>query len=405
MALQVNGRHYALPTRPVVVVCVDGCEPDYLAQAVASGHMPWMKNVLQHGTAIVADCVVPTFTNPNNLSIVTGVPPSVHGICGNYLYDTASDSEVMMNDPKWLRAPTVLAALADAGKKVAVVTAKDKLRSLLGHQMRGICFSAEKADKATPADNGIADVLAKVGRPLPSVYSADLSEFVFAAGVWLMAHEKPDLMYLSTTDYIQHKFAPGTDGANAFYAMMDGYLQQLEDLGCVIALTADHGMNAKTGMDGKPDVLYLQDTLDAWLGAAKARVILPITDPYVVHHGALGSYATIYLPSEIDRAATAERLRAIRGIEVVLTREQAAERFELPLDRLGDLVAVSERFTVLGTAQSRHDLSGLDVPLRSHGGISEQRVPLILNRPTPGLDKTRRWRNFDALDLALNLAA
>jgi len=405
MALQVNARHYALPTRPVVVVCVDGCEPDYLAQAVASGQMPWMKNVLQHGTAIVADCVVPTFTNPNNLSIVTGVPPSVHGICGNYLYDTASDSEVMMNDPKWLRAPTVLAALADAGKKVAVVTAKDKLRSLLGHQMRGICFSAEKADKATLADNGIDDVLTKVGRPLPSVYSADLSEFVFAAGVWLMAHEKPDLMYLSTTDYIQHKFAPGTDGANAFYAMMDGYLQQLEDLGCTIALTADHGMNAKTGMDGKPDVIYLQDTLDTWLGAAKARVILPITDPYVVHHGALGSYATIYLPAEIDRAATAERLRALRGIEVVLTREQAAERFELPPDRIGDLVVVSERFTVLGTAQSRHDLSGLDVPLRSHGGISEQRVPLILNRPTPGLDKTRRWRNFDALDLALNLAA
>ena len=405
MALQVNQRHYALPTRPVVVVCVDGCEPDYLAQAVATGHMPWMKNVLEHGTAIVADCVVPTFTNPNNLSIVTGVPPSVHGICGNYLYDTASGSEVMMNDPKWLRAPTVLAAMADAGKKVAVVTAKDKLRTLLGHQMRGICFSAEKADKATLADNGIDDVLAKVGRPLASVYSADLSEFVFAAGVWLMAHEKPDLMYLSTTDYIQHKFAPGTDGANAFYAMMDSYLQQLEDMGCIIELTADHGMNAKTGLDGKPDVLYLQDMLDAWLGATQARVILPITDPYVVHHGALGSYATIYLSPETDHAAIAERLRTMRGIQVVLTREQAAERFELPPDRIGDLVVVSERFTVLGTAQSRHDLSGLDVPLRSHGGISEQRVPLVLNRPIPGLDKTRRWRNFDALDLALNLAA
>lgn len=405
MALQVNQRHYALPTRPVVVVCVDGCEPDYLAQAVATGHMPWMKNVLEHGTAIVADCVVPTFTNPNNLSIVTGVPPSVHGICGNYFYDTASDSEVMMNDPKWLRAPTVLAAMADAGKKVAVVTAKDKLRTLLGHQMRGICFSAEKADKATLADNGIDDVLAKVGRPLASVYSADLSEFVFAAGVWLMAHEKPDLMYLSTTDYIQHKFAPGTDGANAFYAMIDSYLQQLEDMGCIIALTADHGMNAKTGMDGKPDVLYLQDMLDAWLGATQARVILPITDPYVVHHGALGSYATIYLSPETDHAAIAERLRTMRGIQVVLTREQAAERFELPPDRIGDLVVVSERFTVLGTAQSRHDLSGLDVPLRSHGGISEQRVPMVLNRPIPRLDKTRRWRNFDALDLALNLAA
>ena len=405
MSLLVNQRSYPLPQTPVVVVCVDGCEPDYIAQAVASGHMPWMKNILQQGTAIVADCVVPTFTNPNNLSIVTGAPPSVHGICGNFLYDTASGTEVMMNDPKWLRAPTVLAAMADAGKKVAVVTAKDKLRGLLGHQMQGICFSAEKADKATLADNGIDQVLDKIGRPLPSVYSSDLSEFVFAAGVWLMAHEKPDLMYLSTTDYIQHKFAPGTDGANAFYAMMDGYLQQLDDMGCIIAVTADHGMNAKTQMDGSPDVLYLQDTLDAWLGTAQARVILPITDPYVVHHGALGSYATIYLSAASNCAQLAARLSTLRGVEAVLTRDQAAQRFELPPDRIGDLVVVSERFTVLGTAQSRHDLSGLDVPLRSHGGISEQRVPLILNRPIPGLDRSRRWRNFDALELAMNLAA
>jgi len=405
MSLLVNQRSYPLPQTPVVVVCVDGCEPDYIAQAVASGHMPWMKNILQQGTAIVADCVVPTFTNPNNLSIVTGAPPSVHGICGNFLYDTASGTEVMMNDPKWLRAPTVLAAMADAGKKVAVVTAKDKLRGLLGHQMQGICFSAEKADKATLADNGIDQVLDKIGRPLPSVYSSDLSEFVFAAGVWLMAHEKPDLIYLSTTDYIQHKFAPGTDGANAFYAMMDSYLQQLDGMGCIIAVTADHGMNAKTQMDGSPDVLYLQDTLDAWLGTAQARVILPITDPYVVHHGALGSYATIYMSATSNCAQLAARLSTLRGVEAVLTRDQAAQRFELPPDRIGDLVVVSERFTVLGTAQSRHDLSGLDVPLRSHGGISEQRVPLILNRPIPGLDRSRRWRNFDALELAMNLAA
>ena len=404
MSIQVNQRQYRLAAQPVVVVCVDGCEPDYLGQAVATGHMPWMKKALSHGTGLVADCVVPTFTNPNNLSIVTGVPPSVHGICGNYLFDSETQSEVMMNDPKWLRAPTILAALADAGQKVAVVTAKDKLRQLLGHQMKGICFSAEKADQATLAEHGIDHVLAKVGKPLPSVYSADLSEFVFAAGVWLMQHQRPDVMYLSTTDYIQHKFAPGTAGANAFYAMMDGYLQQLEDMGCVIALTADHGMNAKVGMDGLPQVIYLQDWFDAWLGIAVARVILPITDPYVVHHGALGSFATVYLPASVDLNLAVQRLQAVHGIEAVYTREQAAVHFELPADRIGDLVVVSERFTVLGTALAKHDLSGLDVPLRSHGGVSEQRVPLVLNRPITGLDPQRRWRNFDALDLALNWA-
>lgn len=402
--LNVNDRSYQLPLAPTVVVCVDGCEPDYLGQAVATGHMPWLQRTLAQGTGLVAECVVPTFTNPNNLSIVTGAPPSVHGICGNYLYDMASNTEVMMNDPKWLRAPTLLAALADAGQKVAVITAKDKLRKLLGHKMKGICFSSEKSDEVTLEENGIADVLTLVGKPVPSVYSADLSEFVFAAGVRLMATQRPDVMYLSTTDYIQHKHAPGTDGANAFYRMMDGYLGELDAMGCVIALTADHGMNAKVGMDGRPDVIYLQDWFDAQMGAGVARVILPITDPYVVHHGALGSFATIYLPAGTDVEAQCAALARVRGIESVLTRVEAAARFELPPDRIGDLVCVSERFTVMGTAAARHDLSGLDAPLRSHGGVSEQRVPLILNRKLPGLDTTRRFRNFDAFDLALNYA-
>jgi phosphonoacetate hydrolase len=387
-----------------VVVCVDGCEPDYIAQAVAAGVMPWMARTLDLGSALIADCVVPSFTNPNNLSIVTGVPPSVHGICGNYLFDVATGTEVMMNDPKWLRAPTILAALSGAGKTCAVITAKDKLRRLLGHGMTGICFSSEKADVATEAENGISGLLDLVGMPVPDVYSAELSAFVFAAGVELMRKRRPDMMYLSTTDYIQHKHAPGTPGANDFYAMMDGYLGQLEAMGCVIALTADHGMNAKTGLDAKPDVIYLQDLLDDWLGTAVARVILPITDPYVVHHGALGSFATVYLPAGTDLPALAARLAARRGVEGVFTREQAAAHFELPADRIGDLVVVSERFTVIGTSASRHDLSALEVPLRSHGGTAEQRVPLILNRRIAGLDHQRRWRNFDAFDLALNHA-
>ena len=250
-------------------------------------------------------------------------------------------------------------------------------------------------------------MLALVGRPLPSVYSADLSEFVFAAGVALMTTRRPDVMYLSTTDYVQHKHAPGTPGANAFYAMMDGYLAQLDAMGCVIALTADHGMNAKVAMDGTPDVIYLQDWFDAWLGkalpdAGAARVILPITDPYVVHHGALGSFATVYLPAGVDAAGVCRRLGALKGMEVVLPRAEAAARFELPADRIGDVVAVSERFTVIGTSRSRHDLSALDAPLRSHGGISEQRVPLVVNRALAGLDASRRFRNFDAFDLVLN---
>ena len=403
--LRINDRNYRLPKAPTVVVCIDGCEPDYLAQAVFAGHMPWMKRVLAEGTALVADCVMPSFTNPNNLSIVTGVPPSVHGICGNYFFDIASDTEVMMDDPRWLRAPTLLAALDDMGYRIAVVTAKDKLRRLLGHGMRnGICFSAEKADQVTLAENGINGVLDWMGLPLPDIYSAALSEFVLAAGVKLMETRRADVMYLSTTDFTQHKYSPGTEQANAFFAMVDHHLSRLDALDCIIAITADHGMNAKTRLDASPDVIYLQNILDEWLPPGAARVILPITDPYVIHHGALGSFAMLYLSVDTNTPAVAKRIAALPGIELVLPRAEAAERFELPVDRIGDLIVVSERMVVLGSSEEKHDLSGLEVPLRSHGGLTEQRVPLVLNQKIAGLDPARRWRNFDAFDLALNYA-
>ena len=403
--LTVNGRTYHWMQRPLVVVCVDGCQYEYITAAVAAGAAPFLGRLLGGaGTCFMADCVMPSFTNPNNLSIVTGVPPAVHGICGNYFFDPESGEEVMMNDPRHLRAGTILAAFSAAGAKVAVITAKDKLRKLLGHRMQGICFSSEKADQVTLAENGIENVLDRVGMPVPSVYSAALSEFVFVAGVKLMERERPDLMYLSTTDYVQHKAAPGTPAANDFYAMMDRNLARLDELGATIVLTADHGMNAKHGADGQPNVIYLQDVLDTWLGEGKARVILPITDPYVVHHGALGSFALAYLPPLGIEEAVAERIAKLPGIESVLTRAVAAERFELPADRIGDLVVVSRRDTVIGTSRDRHDLSGLDVPLRSHGGTSEQKVPLLVNRSVGRQSDTRRWRNFDAFDLGLNLA-
>ncbi|WPG37278.1 phosphonoacetate hydrolase [Variovorax sp. EBFNA2] len=403
-SLEVNGRSYRWMVRPVVVVCVDGCEPAYLDAAIAAGVAPYLDTMRKDGADLLADCVVPSFTNPNNLSIVTGAPPAVHGICGNYFFDRELGQEVMMNDPKYLRAGTVLAAFADAGAKLAVVTAKDKLRKLLGHKMKGICFSSEKSDQVTMEENGIDNVLDMVGMPVPSVYSAELSEFVFAAGVKLMESQRPDLMYLSTTDYVQHKAAPGSPAANAFYQMMDGYLAQLDALGATIVLTADHGMNDKHGADGSPNVIYLQDVLDDWYGPGRARVILPITDPYVVHHGALGSFATVYVPDENQVPGWIDRIQRIPGMQFVLSRKEAAQRFELPPDRIGDIVVVSEQSTVIGTSATRHDLSALEVPLRSHGGVSEQKVPLICNRPVAGIASTRRLRNFDALDLALNHA-
>ena len=406
--ISVNGRTYRLPRQPIVVVCVDGSEPGYVERAVEAGRAPWFAKVLKEGSNLVGDCVVPSFTNPNNLSIVTGRPPAVHGICGNYFLDPETGKEVMMNDPKFLRVETLFPAFQRAGCRIAVITAKDKLRGLLGKGLelgagKACSFSSEKSDKATLVDNGIDHVNELVGMGVPDVYSAGLSEFVFAAGVKLMERDRPEVMYLSTTDYIQHKHAPGTPVANDFYAMMDGYLAKLDAMGCTIVVTADHGMNAKFGSDGQPDVIYLQDVFDGWVGKDKARVILPITDPYVVHHGALGSFAVVYCDKPQEWAA---KLKAMPGIEAALTKEEAAARFELPADRLGDLIVVSTTHKVLGTSASRHDLSGLTEPLRSHGGTSEQRVPLLCNRKLANGDTgAHRWRNFDAFDLALNLVA
>ena len=358
--INVNSRSYRLPSAPTIVVCVDGCEQEYINQAIQAGKAPFLAELPAFGSVLTGDCVVPSFTNPNNLSIVTGAPPSVHGICGNFFFDQEAKEEVLMNDAKYLRAPTILAEMARAGQRVAVVTAKDKLRSLLGHQLKGICFSAEKADEVNLAEHGIENIVARVGMPVPPVYSAELSEFVFAAGLSLLTNERPDLMYLSTTDYVQHKHAPGTPEANAFYAMMDGYFKRYHDEGAVVAITADHGMNAKTDSIGRPNIVFLQDLLDARYGAQFARVLLPITDPYVVHHGALGSYATIYLHDGERRRDVTDFLAGIAGVEAVLTRSQASQRFELPEDRIGDLVVLGERLTVLGSAADKHDLSGLD---------------------------------------------
>jgi phosphonoacetate hydrolase len=189
--------------------------------------------------------------------------------------------------------------------------------------------------------------------------------------------------------------------ANAFYAMMDRYLAKLDGMGATIAVTADHGMKAKHDAAGEPNVIYLEPLLQR-AGYSGSRVILPITDPYVVHHGALGGFATVYLASQVDKSRVLDALKEQAGIETVLTQEAACAEFDLPADRIGDLVVISTRDHVLGSAPEKHDLSGLKEPLRSHGGLSEQRVPFIVNRR---LDiEIEDCRNFDIFSHALNHA-
>lgn len=404
-----NDRTYPVPKTCAIAICLDGCEPEYLTKAIADGLMPTLKRMRETGTDRLAHSVIPSFTNPNNLSIATGRPPIVHGICGNYLYEPDTGEEVMMNDVRFLRAPTVFSKFYEAGARVAIVTAKDKLRALLGAGLkfdedRAVCFSAEKSGTSTKDIHGQDAASKWLGMAQPEVYSAELSEFVFAAGVKLLKEWSPDVMYLTTTDYVQHKYAPDDAQAKSFYEMFDKYLTELDAMGAAIVVTADHGMKPKHDANGDPAVIYVQDLLDEWLGEAAARVILPITDPYVVHHGALGGFGTAYLPEGTDGGDIIARLAAREELLEVVTKEEAVERFELPADRIGDIVMISTENMTIGTSESRHDLAALNEPLRSHGGLTEQVVPFIVNRVID-LPSKPVLRNFDALFYAITAAA
>jgi phosphonoacetate hydrolase len=404
--VEVNGRRYRRPRQPTVVVCFDGCDPAYIERGLADGILPTIAGLRETGFVGEALAAVPTFTNPNNASIVTGVPPAVHGISGNYYLDRLTGQERMITDGAMLRCPTILAAMAEAGVRTAAVTAKDKLRLMLARGLNGVNFSSEKADQATLADNGIADVEAMVGRAKPDQYSADLSLFVLDAGVRLLERGAAQLIYLSLSDFVQHAHAPGAPEADAFNRAVDERIGQLIGLGAVVGVVADHGMNDKSRPDGEPNVVFLEEELARRFGEGAVRVICPITDPFVRHHGALGSFVRVYLRKAGDLAAAMAATAELPGVEAVLDGPSAAARFELPLDLEGDFVVLGDTGTVIGANAAEHDLSGLaGHRLRSHGGLREQAVPFIVSRKlrTDYLaGKAGALRNFDIFDAVLN---
>ncbi|PYM14469.1 MAG: phosphonoacetate hydrolase [Verrucomicrobia bacterium] len=408
-AFTVNGRAFHPPGRPVVVVCLDGSADEYLDAAVARGRMPNLQRISVAGYRGLARAAMPSFTNVNNSSIVTGAPPSVHGISGNFFYDAASGQEVMMNSAKFLRCETIFPSAARAGRKVAVVTAKEKLRDIFASgliQLGGIAFSSEKANQARQETHGVAGVEKLVGHSTPPIYSGEASLYVLRAGVALVQGQGADFLYLTTTDFMQHKFAPTAPEMVEFYAGIDVEIGRLLDLGAIVGITADHGMNAKQKPDGSPNVLYLESLLTEKFGAG-FRVILPITDPYVAHHGALGSFAVVHLPPDVSARRKFNILHFLNhlpGVTEVYGRN-AAEKLELPADRLGDLVVIAGRDVVLGRTPAYHDLKALEGGLRSHGGRYEEMVPFILSealKPDYAAKTAGDPRNFDIFDFTVN---
>ncbi len=412
--VSANGITYRWPNKPVVVVCIDGGDPAYFQQFLADGVIPNIARFIRQGFSTVADGTVPSFTCPNNMSIITGTPAARHGISGNFYLDTATGKAVVMSGPELLRGDTILARFASAGARVVSITAKDKLRRQLGKNLDlsggSISFSSEKADQCTLAENGIENVLEFVGQPLPNMYSEALSLFVLDAGIKILERDRPDLMYLSLTDYVQHKYAPSEAAAKRFYQELDVRFGKLAALGALVALTADHGMNDKSTADGKPNVIWLQDVLDAKFGKGDTTVICPITDAFVAHHGALGGFVRVYCRGKTTPQQVLDLVRGIEGVEVAYDKETTCRVFELPADREGDVSVVSTAGVCIGGSEKDHDLSGLEGHrLRTHGGVSEAKVPIILSEPLNDEYKLKAGvsmlKSYQVFDLAINGAA
>ena len=400
----VNNKTYNLPDKPIVVICVDGSADEYFDTTISYDKMPVVKKMGKSGYRGMVRGALPSFTNVNNSSIVTGVAPSIHGISGNFFYDATKDVEVMMNSAEYLRAETILAAAANAGRKVGVVTAKEKLRDILSYKLNGIAFSAEKANLAKKESHGIDNVETVVGHKTPQIYSADASLFVLRAGVALLQKGLADFLYLSLTDYMQHTYSPETEESLAFYEAMDKEIGRLVDAGAIVGATADHGMNAKVKEDGSPHVLFIEDMLEQKFGPG-FRVICPITDPYVKHHGALGSYVVVHVDDKKNLGEIKNWLSSQPGVTEVHDRDMAVRILEQPSDRTGDLVVLSGRDVVLGRRPQYHDLSALDGTLRSHGGRYEEMVPMIISHPLNDVYKRKAGcdpRNFDIFDFTIN---
>jgi phosphonoacetate hydrolase len=404
-SFSTNGITYFPASKPIVVICADGSADEYYNAALARDRMPNLKKMVINGYRGIVRGALPSFTNVNNSSIVTGVPPAVHGISGNFFYDEKKNKEVMMNSAEYLRAETILAKAADAGRKVAVVTAKEKLRDILSYKLRGIAFSAEKAKLAKKDTHGIDDVEEVVGKRTPEIYSPEASLFVLQAGVVLIKNGLADFLYLSLTDYMQHTYAPDVEESLDFYELIDRELGKFLELGAIIGITPDHGMNAKVDENGKPNVLYIEDMLEQEFGVGLFRVICPITDPYVKHHGALGSYVVVHVEDKNVIQKVKNWLIAQPGICEVHERESAVRLLEQPEDRTGDLIILSGKNTVLGRRPHYHDLSALDGTLRSHGGRYEEMVSMIVSHPLNASYKIKAAgdaRNFQIFDFTVN---
>lgn len=352
-----------------VVVCLDGLAPDYLE----SVDTPGWETIAAEGSSGECRCVVPSLTNVNNVSIVTGGFPETHGITGNSYYNPETDELVYMNDPSFLCCETRLQRVAAAGESVAALVAKRKLERIVGRGCE-VALSAEEPPAWIENDVGAA----------PGIYSGGASRWLLDAALSVLDDASPDVLYVSTTDVVPHKHAPGEPEAQEWVRELDERLGALVDRGVELVATADHGMSHKSRCVDL-DALLDREGYDA-------EVVRLIRDDHTYHHQNLGGAAYVYLR---DGAEDLGWLASVDGVDEVLPAADAADRFRLPTDRIGDAMVLGTRNAVFGPVEEgTHG----EVDLRSHGSVHEQVVPYVTTE-----DATLEY-NVEAFDPLLGAA-
>lgn len=334
---------------PFVVVCLDGINWDY----VNEGNTPFLDSLARNGTGKTCLTMVPTVTNVNNASIITCSFPEVHGITTNWFYDPETGIEVYMDSSKFMMCETYLGKMTRKGKRTLLLTAKDKLRRLLAKD----CDKSYSVEKPDPR--------ARAFEPPPGIYELDASPWLLRAANYEISNYDWDVIYVSTTDFVPHKYSPKDPEARDYMNRIDEGLKLIYDHGCSLGIVADHGMNAKSvNMD--PARLLQEHGI-------KSKIVASIKDEHVVHHQNLGGSAYLYV-SEVERAAAL--LEEAEGVEGVYRRDKAVAEFRLMGGRIGDLLLLADKNHTFGPNEKS---IYRDIEIRSHGSLHENKVPFILS--------------------------
>lgn len=344
-----------------MILVIDGCTPEYLMPETApnlyrlAGECGFVKQIKS---------AVPTVTNVNHACILSGQFPEATGIAGNYYYDPVTKAEGFIDERGFMKAPTIFDSCRKKGVKTALLTVKGKVLGVYGENV-SIGISAQNPDRP------LLDLLG-LGLP-PGISETACTEWIMQAALACVKREDPGFLYCTTNDYVFHHYGPGTLKAMEQIRHIDTYLNEIHvaDPDRRIYVTADHGMNRK-------HTLMNFGNIAAGKGIG-VYCLAPLKDRYVENHSYQeGGILYLFLEDKRDGNRLVELARSIPGIETVLEGNEAADRYHLPQEAVGDYVIFAAPGYAFGEVEDEYLETG---SVRTHGSLHERIIPLATVNP------------------------